>query len=361
MTRFPLRSLPIAALLISSSAAYADTYTITDLGGLGGMYYYGYGINDSGVVVGASSTPTEGLRAFKYSGGSASPLVTTGPSKTSYGYGVNQAGTVVGSNYRILNGSAYERAVIYANGQAFELTGQGSAFESSSARAIANNGTVVGGSTDKGAFVYSTVSNTTTYLGTLLGTTGSATLNATNNAGTTFVGSSVATGVNTTHAMMYANGVMTDLGSLGGRISVANGISESGTVIGYSYLSGVNFQRAFTWSNGVMSQLGSLGGADTIARAINDVGTTVGVSGQQATIWNGTTAVNLNGLLAPGTTGWTLRDASAINNKGQITGWGTFGGGYHAFLLTPTAVPEPGTWAALGLGAAALVRRRRKA
>lgn len=66
-------------------------------------------------------------------------------------------------------------------------------------------------------------------------------------------------------------------------------------------------------------------------------------------------------LFPPGS-GWSSVSALSINDSGQILGWGMNPDGEFAkFLLTPTTVPEPGTWAVFGLVAAALglhARRR---
>ena len=43
---------------------------------------------------------------------------------------------------------------------------------------------------------------------------------------------------------------------------------------------------------------------------------------------------DLNDLIPPNS-GWVLILANAINNKGEITGYGTIDGANHAFLLTP--------------------------
>ena len=56
---------------------------------------------------------------------------------------------------------------------------------------------------------------------------------------------------------------------------------------------------------------------------------------------------DLNNLIAP-SSGWTLTDATAINDNGWIVCDGTNG---HTFLLTPVPVPEPSTLVLLAIGA----------
>ncbi len=56
-----------------------------------------------------------------------------------------------------------------------------------------------------------------------------------------------------------------------------------------------------------------------------------------STSWTPTNNMqDLNALIPTGT-GWALRNATAINNAGQIVGWGDLNGVSHGFLLTPTA------------------------
>jgi probable HAF family extracellular repeat protein len=55
-----------------------------------------------------------------------------------------------------------------------------------------------------------------------------------------------------------------------------------------------------------------------------------------------------------------LLSAEGINDRGQIVGYGSFDGQTRAFLLTPTAVPEPSGLALLGVGALAVAMSLRR-
>jgi probable HAF family extracellular repeat protein len=92
-----------------------------------------------------------------------------------------------------------------------------------------------------------------------------------------------------------------------------------------------------------MLDLGTLGGLSSNGTGINDAKQVVG----SADIDNGEShpfvtdahgkMQDLNSLLFPGTAGWNLINANAINNAGQITGMGLHDGVMRAFLLTPVA------------------------
>ena len=106
-----------------------------------------------------------------------------------------------------------------------------------------------------------------------------------------------------------------------------------------------------------------VGGFQLQGQDINDLEEVVGSRGSgnnsRAFRWTeGEGVLDLNTLMDPSGAGWILRDASGLNNRGMIVGWGIRNGQSRVFLMTP--VPEPATLAALGFGAALLLRRRRK-
>ncbi len=81
-------------------------------------------------------------------------------------------------------------------------------------------------------------------------------------------------GVIITHAFLYENGVMKDLGTLQGRQgSAAYGINNAGQVAGTSNgVPTVSSDHAFRYTNGDMLDLGALPGADqSYGYAINNL------------------------------------------------------------------------------------------
>ena len=163
-------------------------------------------------------------------------------------------------------------------------------------------------------------------------------------------------------AILWQNGGIIDLGTLpeGGYESVANAVDSRGQVAGialntvpdaYSMV-GLGYQtRAFLWQNGVMQDLGTLGGPDAMANTINERGQIVGVFYTSSTptqaepcvlsgfglttgafLWENGKMVNLGSL------GGTCTLATfAPNGLGQIVGEGSLAGDQaaSAFLWEP--------------------------
>lgn len=116
---------------------------------------------------------------------------------------------------------------------------------------------------------------------------------------------------------------VTDLGTLGGIYSSANGINNSGQVVGESYLAGNRTAHGFLYDNG--------------------------------------TITDLNDLIDP-LTGWTISNAVAINNSGQIAAYScSTTGDCRALLLSPVPEPEVYIMMLAGLGLLGVRMRRRLA
>jgi len=143
-------------------------------------------------------------------------------------------------------------------------------------------------------------------------------------------------GPNGTRAFVYTNGgMMVALPGLPDRPrTLARDINDVGDVVGTASAGGTDLGHAVVWVAGSIRDLGTLGtGSFSEAWAINNAGHIVGTS-----YTSGGSMFGVHGFLyIPGA---GLRDltpdsdtgaATDINDAGQITGYKTALGGYHAF------------------------------
>jgi probable HAF family extracellular repeat protein len=181
------------SIFTASSATTSFSYSVTDLGTLGGSFSQAYGINDKGQVVGCATTTSGSLHAFLWSNGTLQDLDTLGGSY-SQAHGINNTGQVVGVAG---TSSGFKHAFLWHKGTMKDLGILGG--NNSHANRINNIGQVVGGAQ----------SSSGTY-----------------------------------HAFLWEKGKMKDLGTLGGNSSIAseillggnstiaNGINNTGQVVG---------------------------------------------------------------------------------------------------------------------------------
>jgi len=134
-----------------------------------------------------------------------------------------------------------------------------------------------------------------------------------------------------TRAVLWSNGTITDLGTLGGPSAAAEAINDNGQIVGWAATS--TGAADFLDSNGTLTNVGPNNGENDPA-SINDAGVFVDAA---AFIYSGGKFQNLNNLIPAGSP-YQLRDATAINDKGQIVvnAYDTVTNQNRALLLTPS-------------------------
>jgi len=139
-------------------------------------------------------------------------------------------------------------------------------------------------------------------------------------------------GASAIHALLWEDGVPTDLGNLGGMAwNTPSAINGKGEIVGFSNTSGDENAglnpHAFLWTkeNG-MQDLGTLAG-DSVSEAVslNDQGQIVGLSCVDNTfanchgfLWQDGVMTDLNNLIQPGNL--SIYTANDINSSGEIAG-----------------------------------------
>ena len=348
------------ALGVSNAGAQTRlSYTLTDLGTLPDQPdSIPAAINHQGQVTG-----TSGVSVFRYTRTGKVPMEDVARQSAkgiSRGFGINDSGVVVGDS---TFGKAFSHAVLFSNGTAMDLGTLKEAGNYSRANGINASGQVIGFSSEQPdlasgrAFIVSTFDR----FGMIdLGTLGGAYAQAwgINDSGFVTGNSESKSDFGATHAFIWERkGGMVDLGTLAGDFSYGTSINEKNHVVGYSTINDRDLRvHAFLHNGQEMIDLGSLGGASresdlSYALGVNDRDQVVGYSyipwggvdplihtaRQVAFIYDGAYMLNLNDLIGDAAQNYRLDCATAINDKGQIVAiaYDYNVGAVRAVLLTP--------------------------
>lgn len=172
------------------------------------------------------------------------------------------------------------------------------------------------------------------------------------------------TGAPEFQAVLFQDGSVVDLGTLGGNESSAFGVNDRGLVVGcaanavpdpFGFCFGVPQQsRAFLWQSGGMKDLGTLGGPDALAELVNDRGQVAGWSLTDSTVNPATGIPTQHPFLWEkgkmrdlGTIGGTaVYLVNNLNNRGQVVGGMNVAGdqSFHPFLWDGVALRDLGTF-----------------
>jgi probable HAF family extracellular repeat protein len=367
-------------LLVAASTCFAQMYTVTDLGTLGGTTSTASGINAFGQVAGTSYTATGLLRPFRTaSNRPIDPLTDAidcgGPLLRCRATGINDSGQVVGETWVVGedwvsfrtggNGSDSVEFIPLLFGRAWGINNSGQVVIFSLGES-GNTPSSISGCGGAGCS-YRTGDNGDPDLSHLseLGTlapggwdphgAGWTVATAINDSGEVVGWSDIgdkAPEPGTRHAFRTApnsriNPLTDDLGTLGGSPSSATHINAFGQVVGWSYIAGDAAIHAFRTApnspiDPTTDDLGTLGGSYSSAKGIDSYGHVVGSSttgdtAQHAFLYSSGVMYDLNKLIPAGS-GCELVESVDINDAGQIAANGDCG---HAFLLTPALTVSP--------------------
>jgi probable HAF family extracellular repeat protein len=313
----------VCVLLAFGPAAVAGSYaftTITPPGSVinGAAINMAFGINDSGTIVGVSTSPTTfDPTTFLYSNGTYSTLSYPGGNGT-FGFGINNSGQIVGQ-YGDASGNL--NAFVYTS---------------------ANNYATINPPQSAPANPYFAEGNTI------------------NNKGQVLISALNASG--DYDNFLYSNGqytLLTAISSLGNPV-FANGINDAGTIVGYANDSN-QVSHGFILKNGQVTSLNDPNAGTTTnfegvaGTQLNDINNNGAISGFYVDA-NGNTNgfVYQNGVFTTvddplGTNGTYI---CGINDLGQVVGFyvdSSFN--FQAFVATP--IPEPSCLSLLAVAATA--------
>jgi probable HAF family extracellular repeat protein len=166
------------------------------------------------------------------------------------------------------------------------------------------------------------------------------------------------TGYPQLRGVLWKNGKIFDLGTLGGNVSTANAINNNGQIVGGALnvipdndstafgwtppFPVATQVRAVLWRNGMIHELGTLGtGNNSIALFVNDLGQVAGVSATNTSANSATGNLTQHPffwadgkMLDIGTLGGTVAVPFSMNNLGQVIGNSLLAGDQilHAFV-----------------------------
>jgi uncharacterized membrane protein len=327
-------AIALAALLVVPGAQ-AQTYVVSELSPIGSAGTRAWDLNEAGVVVGSGFSPSLEEHALLWPGIGSPATDLTPTNALANARGVSNGGLVAGWAQ---NAGGNTEAMLWIGGQGSFL-GTLPGFAQSRAEACNDSGLVCGWST-------SLLGNSTACVwidGAIQDIAPEHSWAFAVNESGLVVGRIVRPFEST--AFRWQDGNLEGLPNLGPSNAQALGVSPAGLIAGAAESSGI--LHAVIWDQAAtITDLGLfVGPSGTMSAQANDVND-AGVAAatafitfpptSRALVWRGAGLEDLNDLVPPGS-GWTLADSQAINERGEIVGFGfrAHMTGTRAFLLRP--------------------------
>ncbi len=310
--------LVAALVLFAPSLASAVMYTVIKIGPPpGALGTLGHGLNIHAQAVGQTDASLN--HGFFWNGGPTVDIGTLPGGSTSFAFGINAAGQVVGLSST--DGPFGDGAFLWTPGAGIMGLGMLPGDVGSVAAAINDAGQIVGvseGATfgDSRCFLWE--NGVMTNLIPSMSPCAAAGINASGQV----AGSSGGFTTNA-RAFLYTGGVVTALPPFpGDDYDGAAAINDLGHVAGTSV--GVStVTRAFLYHDGLMQPLAFEDGSSNWASGLNNHDQVIGGGNGRPFVYDATGMHQLQGLIVqPVGAEWTLFEADAINDAGQILAYG---------------------------------------
>ncbi|MES2037008.1 MAG: hypothetical protein V4495_04165 [Pseudomonadota bacterium] len=332
-------------------------YTYADLSTFGGHHSCVHAVNNYGQMIGSDTKNEPGSShqygvqttyAALWDNSYYVPKTSLLAEVDSHAYGINNLSTIVGSSVKEIDGSFQVIATVWQDGHTNYLASLSNGQYKSIARAINDKGVIVGESFTADIWYahHATLwdGKGVTDLGTLGGADSDAL--AINNEGLVAGWASGSDPEDYMHPVMWKDGKIINLSPA--HHGAANSVNDNGLVVGY-ILDDEMYAHPTLWNNQKETVLQSAAGSFTYTSAINNknqiVGSEITADGQfHALLWNtpDSAPIDLNQFLdkSQRDAGWTLANATDINDKGWIVGSAMNIKTYesHAFVLTADGV-----------------------